>query len=874
MTWADVAARGSGRVNARVSIAGLDVEFVTHRSMAKAGDAATDYRDRVVGLDVRSIRFGFSADLMLCSLGGDGCSLRIADIGGRATQSLARRPSARTFLASDSAYNGTSIVTTDASAFASSGVLHVGTECIAYTSITGGTTFTGLTRAYRGTVAQSHYAANGAGIAPPHVTDKTPSLEGRRVAIYFYADGDDMQGNGTLAWRGVVASGPRYSGGAWTIPCDPLTRALQKTMTSDANADGVPIRGVYYGKYTPFCLAVHNLSAATAPFIRVAVTGFFETQAEFCEAVDAEIQSKIAALGAAWTWGTNSSLRCSSGGDGEIRLTYATATSGTVARLSVHRVHFTLHRAPLGEGRVWGLPTDGVTSEPIQFASPSSDALIDPTASYYAGSMIYEARISAPMPRASIGHSVLMADPTALAVTDSSAPANRIYLGGAYVPASSDYVTIGDDLFAGGTSASDVAQRYIELTRTPHGAMHLDQSTLIKLGQRYATGTLNSLVTAIASDSKIYANAVNPMPLLTLADIVPSNDIDDIAATSPSVAARVFVAGDDTKLSEMIEQECRALGVVPYYDAAGGYISFKRVAAIVATDAPDWTIGDGDILRGTWATHERSSLGNLSTIIYKTGFDPASGDHAMEFTINNLSSRGGRSLEVAQLSKRADDFTGAMSQHDIESLVFPRFALFGGDYEAFTLDVGLRYFYAQIGDVVSLTCSKIPNVATGALGVTDALCRIVGHSFDASTGHTTLVLMHNSDGFSGYAPGYEIDGRTNISGNTWELESSTWATYGAGLSTVFAVGDSVTIEQYDTTTITTLVGTVSTLVSDSAIRVTFAAPFVPVGGYFLRASGAAGQLQSGSLARYAYVASSAGRITWSGGTTSNARIFA
>ena len=170
MTLSRITATGRGRLSARLVLEGWECEYVSAKRMERT---TSDGRSRVNGLDLADMVIGTSVDLMRAKLTGTSLTARIKDLDrvagkrhGRVTRSLWRSPTVRLYLGANLAWGDTSLTLGGSSGaqLPSSGVVHVGTEAIEYaTNIAG--VLGGLTRGLWQSVAQSHYIADGEGLA-------------------------------------------------------------------------------------------------------------------------------------------------------------------------------------------------------------------------------------------------------------------------------------------------------------------------------------------------------------------------------------------------------------------------------------------------------------------------------------------------------------------------------------------------------------------------------------------------------------------------------------------------------------------------------------------------------------------------------------
>jgi hypothetical protein len=857
VTWTRVKATGRGRVEARLAIAGLQGSFVTdHRMVQTAADGRTWYN----GLDPSTIKWSVNADLMRASLNVEGFTATIKDISGNATRVLGKRPTQSVSLTADAGVADTSFEVSDTSGWPSAGYGHIATEAFSYSS-KDATHFLGVTRAKFGTIAQAHYIADGAGLAFPKVTDVPVGLEGRTCELALYGDGDSKTGDGTTVFRGVCNRGARFENGTWTIGIDPITRVLDQSIGGDLS-EPVPIRGITYTSAVPMRLVIVATGAGIAD---VTMFGHWESEEDKCRALTAE----IAAATSAFTWAAGSAIRAIAEPGGWL-LEYSIGAAGTAPDVVLDTSSVSGRLGPGGDGRASSFPLDTPLS--TRWTNPDGT----PVGSFANGGT-YRLHYAAPFPRGVVGVPDLPRD-TVVVGTPTDGEPYRIYLGGVVAPTTNMRISIengSEDGVDAAILAVNTGDRTVDVSTL---YTILGPDTKLRIGRVLADGaSLNTLRAALVADSPTYANA-GAMPLIGPLDIVDSPEVDRASIANMAIGyGRTYVAYDGMTLAEIVEHALRAIGC--YQRISDGSIEWKKIRATMTSDTADWTVGEGDIVG--YPVTERGQFGMLSEVEMRTGWDPKENEHVGQvFRFRDVGAcspnRVSQTLEIAQLSlPPALRGSGAgPSINDVRTAVQPVLGLFGVEYDVITLNVGIRFFSAKVGDTVSLTSSKVPNV-DGTRGVSDELCLLIGTTFDLSSKRIGLSLLRHGQRLAGYAPEFRCDpGDAGLVGGTtyrFPLQISDYTT-AAGVGTWLTVGDLVRVTEQDTTTPTTADGEI-TLIDGDEVEIDFGGAFTPgTSEWSVGARPATAYASTDSLARFMFVAGTDRRISFSSGDV-DARVF-
>jgi len=290
---------GSGTLSYRVVIDGSPFEAVSHPSMASAWPPASATAvTRVEGLKIADARFSQKVDPVACKLDVGGLQISFVDINNAWSQLFDAEPTAVTWLTADVNATDATIPVLSTEGFeGSEGTIWIDGEAIAYTGLTS-TTFPGCTRgafSADSDAAQWHYISDGTRLQTPEVTNWPTSWRERRVTIFRYDDQDDPTGDGTQIYRGVTSSDPHFDGLTWTISVDHVTSVLEQTFGNDLNTP-LSLRGIHYTTQSPFHMQWLQFSSAT--FVTagtVDLTGYYETQEDFRDALNTALTASLAA---------------------------------------------------------------------------------------------------------------------------------------------------------------------------------------------------------------------------------------------------------------------------------------------------------------------------------------------------------------------------------------------------------------------------------------------------------------------------------------------------------------------------------------------------------------------------------------------------
>lgn len=886
MSWSQLTTTGSGKVAWRVEIEGYPSCLVSHSQMVQ-----TDSNGRTWLLGLRTDGFEFSEEVDLVSAKAKAGSMRVRFVNRDAGAALfGKQPQSVSYMIANVNEASTTMTVSSSAPFATSGAVYVDTETIKYTGkTTSPDTLTGLSRGQWGSLAQYHYTGDGERLRYPEVTDHPVILEGRRVNFYAYGAGDDPTGNGgnggAPVWRGIASTDVSFNGLEWSFQVDSIYKILDQDIGADLK-DPSPIRGIYYPGSAPLVIEMVERTGAaydSSPSITgyVAIAGFWESQEDFLVALQTEIDDELTRASF-----TQTDVRCAA--DGETwRLEFTTPSSGQLfMSLKAYSA------------------VDAIISElPENRDNPEERAVATVGASYtYAYRQSHSGLGT--VPRATLGYyapsldlaSVLL-DAQQTNVDTATNPAYRLYVGGlASVASSTTYASlewestgVGDDGYSGPISGTvlgvDATNRYLNLARIPfataggdrgrgirreHAASTAASIPMIRMGRDYGVGTLNEFISTIRGETQQYLNTGS------VPSIGPSDSWDinlsaselTRAANGYTVARRTYSVFTEISLSELIEHECRLLGVYPALDS-NGRITFRQLRLPSPGEVNDSTITatiaitDDQIL--SW---ERGALGLYNTVLYRTGYDPIEDEHKGDvYKVRDVAAFGtspnARVLEVAPKT------TGPVVYQDYLRLAQKVLGVFGSSYAYLTIEVPFSRFGVTVGDIVSVTWDRVPD-SGGTIGVSDKLGIVVGRKWSPSEAKGQLTLLMTDQRVGGYVPAAKISsidsGTSGTQGPFTVTISNAYYPSAANAANLWSAGDLIRLYQWDSTTTTNNV--LGDIVSASGTTVVFntTTNWTHTGATWAIGSQVSTSITAAGQKSYVYLANEDALLDWSGDT--------
>ena len=862
MSWADVAISGSGAIAFRLVIAGHPLEFVSASSLIGAG---TEDRTRIGGLEARSIQWSESLDPATVKLRAQGFTARIVDDGSHRTgDSFVRQPSRINYLTASVTSTAVAIPVSNTNT-ANGDILYLGNECMLITS-GGGTAAPTCTRGYRDSIATAHYVDPTLGLSRPEVTfeevgqyNGRPSIEGSIAYLYAYGDGET--GDGVLVWRGIVAAQPKLRDlTVWEVELDSIVSVLDQTLGADLAEPSV-LRGINYNartapQYQISILAGDDRRGAVQHAATVGgpdLVGFYETQVDFCAALNALIRT------ASSTWGTHAlnrtsgerpTLKATPWTDGTWQFVYNTPSAS-------HR-WCTVETLNRSTAKIDPYYNDGFVIERddgalfTSVASSSTYTLLPSTTLPGEGTV----------PRGFIGDQIdTFTDTVFIGGTLSLAVGDTIAIewpefDGKEAFTRNYYVLAWDSTLRRATvrrrrvhgPRPGVVDRYYTSSSVPN----------VTTSRSYATsGTLGDFITALTTDSPEYS-ATGRMPLVTSEHIEPSTTasaIAEIALGRDWLSSRTYLGTSDVSLAKMLEEECKLYGIIPYI-RDDGLLAYRQFRVGAATELVAYVVDESSNLSGAQMPgFEPSAFGLLNTIQLKTGFDPKTGKHiGRTFVVRDSAALSRnplpRLMKIEPRSSWADDL--AIPYSEVLAMAQTWLGVLGAAYQTITVACRLDAIYATVGQQVSVTVAQLPDTTSGGRGIVLASGVVIGRAVRPLDAIVELTILTTQVRVAGYAPSSLVDTATLVSGSSYDIVLDAIQPTGYALADAWQVGDAAELTQYDAVTPTAVVATITAIdqLTQTVTATLSGAP--PAGTLTLEYRGAADVVAQQE--RYAFIA--------------------
>lgn len=895
--FSSLCAAASGKLELRLVIEGADVQIVTSEEMA---GTLSDGRSRIPGLSRDGL--GFSERVYIAGAEHDAQinQVTIDEVPGqwlgevsRVFTAIAQRICALS--SAPTAAATTWYVPDDTSAlFTVDEYYYVGTETVKVTAKDAGASPEELTvaRAQWGTTAQEHPVSSGEAAQSSEIYDAPTGWKGRRCWLYAHTQDELLTTDeGTIVWRGVLAREPALSEDdalSWSLAVEPRTRALEASLAGGFD-EGFKLRGVYYPGACPFRFSIRRYTTASPAtsdaVVEIALAGFWETRAEFCEDLATAINGDATVSG----WGTNLfAVRAFGNDDWDL-----------------------VYQAPAADPRyvgVWGgsycdghfdgaLLTDPVTEPGDPRRDPAIPTVVASTS--YVVRRRLDGADSRRLPIAHYWPGVPSSDSDV-----ATYPVTRIYLDRLGALSTSDDLVVVPQFMAGGHMYPDDAEIEPQTLRiytvsSATGSVYAAEGgvmvgpRIIARGEtqptitgaaRYASGDgdLADLRDDIITRAPTVANRGRG-PWVTSDDLASWTDaVAEAAAGRPWLDHRVWSFVEPVKAIEVLREEWKLYGLIPYLDS-DAKLAVRQFT--LGGTSVDLEVGDDEILVDETLGSITGEADGLVTVVkVLSGYDPAEDKHTgREFTFRGMSAiarlHEERTLEIAPRSRAV---ASEPDWPDLQQRAWSLITLFGNRRtQCVKVEVSLAAWGVLVGDVVSLTVGALPSdggrTEWGAAGMTNRKGIVIGRSWDLGAGVGSLeVLLHELD-VAGYTPSARVTGASGAS-TTWDLTvtQTHYARTGVDDSSHFAVGQAIRLIEWDASAPTIAEGAV-TSVAATTIGVELAAAWGGMGGatYYTLiydtsddSQATATQLQS------AYQALASGRIPLSGGSSNPAQVYA
>ena len=839
-------AAGSGALEFRLVIEGARRIWVTAEAMA---GTQSDDRVRVPGL--RYDGLGFTERVYIAGAEHDAQinSVTIEEMSGAwlgaATEeftTIAERI-CDLALTLDTTDPGTAKVPAgNGAVFTSGNRYHVGTECVKVTAIDATPVDPlpdelTIDRGEWDTAAQEHPSSVGEAAQVSALYDNPTGFSGRRCWLYAHTPSElAVASEGTIVWRGVLSREPALvddDGLAWSLAIEPRTRALEASLAGGFDQP-LKLRGIYYPGERPLTLYVSRMSTAAAftgtpTSVTVKLAGFWETQEAFCTALDAKLNgdATISSWGVRFTvrpfadtWDllvtidvTPLYIQVTAGSDidgqfdGYLQADPAVAAGievpGDDAAGAVFSVSAsTTYRCKRSATFTGLVPAEEMRRVPRSNNAGHGTASTTADVASFPATRLYLTRIGALVS----GDDLLVSPPT---VDETGAPGEELpaqILRIASVSASTNSVISSE----GG-----------DASRPPRIIASGGFCPAITGAARYASGDgdVADLRDDLISRAPTVANRGRG-PWVTSDDLASWTTAAEEAASGRSfLAHRVYTFGKPVKAIEVLREEWKLAGLIPYLDASAKLA--VRQFTLGGNGDPVIEIGaDQHLVDGGQGTVTGEADGLVTVVHALTGYDPAEDEHSGGDIIYRGLSAIARVKEerVLEIAPRSRAVGAEPTWEDLSERARSLIALFGDRRtQVVKIDVTLECFDVLIGDGLTLTIPALPSDGartewTPGSGMIDRGGILIGREWDLSEGAGQFeVLLHELE-LAGYAPSCRVTGAAGAT-TTWTLTvtQNHYAPTGINDTSFFAVGQAIRLIEWDSATPNTEEGTITAL---------------------------------------------------------------
>ncbi len=829
---------GSATLAYRVQIDGCPVEAVIRPEMERVASAGVAARSD--GLKLEGQKFKVTCDPISSKLTAGSLAVTIVDVDNAWSEVFGKSPTNTTWLTLNIDDNDTTVRVASTAGFAASGYIWIDSECIAYTSKhANGIDFLGCTRASLSEdtdAATYHYVTDGAGLRNPEVTDWPVLWEQRRVRVFRYDEGDSPTGDGTQCYLGMISTAPRFNGVAWTFGVDSIASILDQSVGADLNAPGYP-RGIYYPPESP--LAFQIIENATtviggAPALRALVnlTGFFETQQAFVESLNTTIATQQSGAGqlnlvtaiADGDFGWHMEVRTAAGGSAKAVIIRGGTSGGRVGGL-LSKVDSSMGASDGGPQLVSGRAVDGsVTASTTYFYWPSPAEITGTvaTVTHFSEATGVPGAGSVPRGIFSVGYET----PT-------------IYLGGGATlnSAISSILIEWPSLDGAGEDVSDVysladydsASRKLEISGLdftlgePSGRRAFTNVSLpsIRFGLTIAPGVLFPSTYYFLRGINDLQQQYSPL------GVVPQlreGDWDRVAwfaaahrGQGPLVTQRGYSLFAPVSLGDVVRPELLLAQCFLSVNSTGQLVP-KALRLPVGSEYSATAEIDQDTLLTDEALVliESSGLGQVNTVVMKTGYDPQEDKYkGRTIQVRDVAAFGqSPAVRAVQILPKSGYNGPTITDEDAVRCASGIFGALAGPYQSVTLDAAMAAG-VEAGDPIVFSNPHFPD-DDGALGVTGKGCLTYSIEREAYSPRTTISGLTTPQKLGGYAPAFKITAADDLGGNQWEINGfeTDFLPGGSTLEDFFAADDRVKVMEINATTATVVVGTVVSVSPD------------------------------------------------------------
>jgi hypothetical protein len=232
----------------------------------------------------------------------------------------------------------------------------------------------------------------------------------------------------------------------------------------------------------------------------------------------------------------------------------------------------------------------------------------------------------------------------------------------------------------------------------------------------------------------------------------------DLKAKWFNNARHLWVYEEPTDLKTLLAEILRPHGAY-LVTTLNDLLTFRRLSPVVPGDALREVTAAGIVAVPTWDANIADVVGRT---IWRCDYDPLTGDPRQAF-IGEMQGPGTeaqefytglwRTLEVEGRGQFTGNDSGSaffgsgLSTNAQDSaqryfeLVRDRYAR---PFPMIGVECSFDYLDVEVGDLVKLTVSNLPDVTVGAMGLLDAVCEVLRKAIDDLRGVVSLTLLHTT----------------------------------------------------------------------------------------------------------------------------------
>lgn len=781
MSWNHVLETGNGELEFRLKITGLDYEFVTNSFMERNNTNPTgETVKRRVGLKRNGFNISERVIIPESKIEIEGNTFTIVDVEQQATRAF-RRQASRTALmmASRMRDTDTSIWVSN-NRFSNGSIIWIGSEAMVITSDPSPTPGGFIYQVNRGALSTKpvfHYTTTDIEkTLNPTVQNVPFGIENQRVYLYAYGKGDDLQGDGTLIWKGVVIQDASFDGMDWRLEAGPITEVFKGDFGIDSEA--IRFRGIHIPSY--FQVTFERLTDETFDnaidekiTIRIGpdpsfgnargAPSFFETKEDFIAQLNRQVFLELSANG--FDWGSEVP-QFQIDERGHLTATY---TSDAVDprwirmlavpdRFGNSSLAFRGETDGRGSRSEYTFPKAKTSSITYEITEFTGIPIVFPNRSYY---LNFQDVFPEQFTYLTQGIQYLHFNSAGF-IFNKIANSFRLL-------DSEDKVLFGAQLISYSSldNRAEISVPNIILNRDVRNPSIQNSYVIINNDHKVVAyrqffapaTTLPGFLSEIVDLSTEYASQ-GIMPLFydddfNIADI--QSQFDSFIIPSPIRYREYQLVKPSQTFEEFLTEELKLFGCYPVTDLNGS-ISIRRFRTISPSEVKNHVLNSSNILTDeSFPVLITNKDGIWNSIKVKTGWDAFEEEHlGTTYTVNDIESISTLQGKVKRIE--IGPFSGDSAGKAVADLAWANYILplaertisfIREKYETISVEVPMTLFSSSIGNTVSIRSKQLPSVFTlegdNFRGQSVFNGFIIGRSFNLDEGSGRLEILVSNE---------------------------------------------------------------------------------------------------------------------------------